>query len=38
MDREKLLRLIHIARNSARTCPECGKTLFRKDCPDCGTL
>ena len=36
MDRIKLTRMIHIAKDSARLCPECGKVLFRPECPDCG--
>ena len=36
MDRIKLIRMIHIAKDSARLCPGCGKVLFRPKCPDCG--
>ena len=36
MDRNKLTKLIHIAKNNARVCPDCGKVLFRPKCPDCG--
>ena len=38
MDRKKLLGLIHIARNSARLCPECGKVVYGKRCKECGRL
>ena len=36
MDRDRLITLIHIARNIARVCPKCGKVLFSKRCRDCG--